>query len=65
MLGIVCFFACYFLFQEFHGFAGLFIKSIAFIILYGAGTIMLKLSPDTLPVLNSLLMRLGIKKGNP
>jgi O-antigen/teichoic acid export membrane protein len=58
--GYVC---CYFLFRNLHGFAGIFSRSLAFVLFYGAGVLTLKLSPDTLPVLQTFQKRLGIKKG--
>jgi len=62
LLGIVSYFLCYFLFNKIHGFTGMFTRSICFILLYGSGTIYLKLSHDILPVYNVLLTKVGIKK---
>jgi len=61
LLTAACFTTCYFLFRNIHGLAGLFLRSIAFCILYGAGTVYLKLSPDVVPVWNTLKKRIGIK----
>jgi len=55
-----CFLVCYFLFQNIHGFVGLILRSILFCILYGAGTIYLKLSPDVLPVWATIKKRIGL-----
>jgi hypothetical protein len=63
LLGLFAFFICYFLFTNFHGFAGMVIRSVCFIALYVSGTILLKLSVDVLPVWNTLLKKAGIKKG--
>lgn len=52
--------ACHFAFMEIHGWAGMFLRSIAFIALYGFGAIYLKLSPDIPPVLRSVRKRIGI-----
>jgi hypothetical protein len=44
-----------------HGFAGLFLRSIVFCILYGTGAVYLKLSPDIIPVWNSFKKRIGLR----
>ena len=62
ILGLSAYFSCYYLFQNIHGFAGMFIRSIAFIIIYASGTLLLKLSSDVSPVWNTLLKKIGIKK---
>ena len=54
------FIGCYFLFRNLHGIAGLFSRSIVFCLIYGAGTIYLKLSPDVAPVWNSIKKRIGL-----
>jgi O-antigen/teichoic acid export membrane protein len=64
LLGIVSFGICYFLFRSVHGFGGLAIRSIAFLLLYGAGTIYLKLTPDINPVIATLKKRIGWKSGD-
>ncbi len=56
-----CFGICYFLFQNMHGLAGLFLRSIVFCILYGTGAVYLKLSPDIIPVWNSFKKRIGLR----
>lgn len=56
-----CYFACYFLFRGMSGFIGMTLRSLAFLILYAGGVIWLRLSPDTKPVINSLLNRMGLK----
>lgn len=53
-----CYAACYFGLREIHGLAGLFIRSIAFIICYATAAIYLKLSPDIQPVLQSVKKRM-------
>ncbi len=62
ILGLAAYFFCYFLFQQLHGFAGMFVRSIIFIIIYAAGTLLLKLSTDVLPVWNTMLKKIRIKK---
>ena len=62
ILGLFAYFFCNYLFQNIHGFAGMFVRSIAFIIIYATGTLLLKLSSDVAPVWNTLLKKIGIKK---
>ena len=64
LLGVTAFYGCYFLFNNIHGFAGMFIRSFAFIIVFIAGSWFLNLSPDLKPVWHSFRKRLGIKKGD-
>lgn len=64
LLGIASFYCCWFLFDAMHGFAGMAIRSISFIVLYLAGTKLLSLSPDIKPVWQTFQKRLGIKKGD-
>jgi O-antigen/teichoic acid export membrane protein len=61
LLGAACFGICYFIFSDIHGFNGLFLRSIVFCALYAAGVFYLRLSPDVMPVWNSIKKRLGIK----
>ncbi len=61
LLAGACFAVCYFGFRPVHGWGGIFLRSIAFIILYAAGAMYMKLSPDIQLVLQSLKKRLGIK----
>ncbi len=62
ILGIVSFYVCFYLFDSYHGFIWLIIRSTCFIGLYGCGTILLKLSSDIIPVWNSFKKRLGLIK---
>jgi hypothetical protein len=62
ILAAVCYAICYFAFNKMQGFSGMFIRSLSFIVLYAAGTILLKLTPDIKPVINTVLERLGKKK---
>ena len=61
LLAGFCFGIGYFLFQDMHGLAGLFLRSIVFSILYGTGAVYLKLSPDIIPVWNSIKKRIGLR----
>ncbi len=62
ILGIVSFYVCFYLFDSYHGFIWLVIRSNCFIGLYGCGTILLKLSSDIIPIWNSFQKRLGMNK---
>lgn len=62
LLGIACYFTCYFLFHQYQGFAWIVIRSIVFLALYITGTLMLNLSADIAPVWGTVLKRTGIKK---
>lgn len=53
----VCYAICYFTFRNMHGFPGLVLRSLAFIILYGGAIIYFRLSPDIFPVLASIRKR--------
>jgi O-antigen/teichoic acid export membrane protein len=61
LLALTCSAVCYFLFLNLHGFAGLIFRSLTFIILYASGAIMLRLSPDIQPVLQTIRKKLGIR----
>lgn len=62
LLAAGCFVICYFIFKNTHSWTGLFLRSISFIMLYATGVIYFKLSPDTQPVMNVIIKRLGLKK---
>ena len=64
LLAAVCFAICYFLFLNMHGFGGLVLRSLTFIILYAAGVIYFRLSPDTEPVLQTISKRLGLRSND-
>jgi 4-amino-4-deoxy-L-arabinose transferase-like glycosyltransferase len=63
VLGIAVYYCCYFLFNTMHGFFGLILRSILYLVLFIAGTLLLKLSPDIMPVWQTFKKKLGIKKG--
>jgi len=44
------------------GFGGLVLRSVVFSTLYGAATIYFRLSPDIVPVINSIKKRLRLAK---
>lgn len=62
LLAAACYGLCYFAFINIHGLAGMFLRSIVFILLFTTGGIYLKLSPDIQPVIKTIQKRLGIKK---
>ena len=61
LLAGFCFGLCYFLFQNIHGLPGLFVRSVVFCMLYGSGAVYFRLSPDIIPVWNSIKKRIGIR----
>ena len=64
LLAAACFIVCYFAFMNVHGFIGLVVRSIAFILLYGGLLIYFRLSPDIVPVMKTVKKRLTlVKKG--
>ena len=62
LVAAACYAICHFAFLQIHGFWGLVIRSLVFLILYGGATIYFRLSPDIVPVLSSIRKRLGIVK---
>ncbi len=62
LLAAACYGACYFAFRDLHGLTGMIIRSLGFIILYGAGTVYFRLSPDIQPIWNAVKGRLGMKR---
>lgn len=60
LIAASCYILCYFVFRNLHGFAGLFLRSIAFIVLYGGAMIYFNLSPDIKPVWQTVKKRLGL-----
>jgi O-antigen/teichoic acid export membrane protein len=53
-----CYAICYFAFRNMHDFPGLFVRSTAFLLLYGGSVVYFKLSPDVQPVWESIKKRL-------
>lgn len=60
IVAVCCYAICYFGFKNIHGFAGLFLRSAAFVLLYGGSVIYFKLSPDVQPVWASIRKRIGV-----
>ncbi len=61
LLAAACYGICHFAFMNIHGLPGMFLRSIAFIILYATGTVYMKLTPDIQPVIATIKKRLGMK----
>jgi O-antigen/teichoic acid export membrane protein len=57
LLATVCYFICFFLFNSFQGFGWIVLRSTAFVALFATGILFLKISPDVLPVLESVKKR--------
>ena len=62
LLAAACYGVCHFVFVNIHGLAGMFLRSIVFILLYATTTVYMKLSPDIQPVILTIKRKLGIKK---
>ena len=62
LIGVIVYYFCYFLFNSYQGFIWIVIRSLCFIILYITTTLILKISPDIMPVWNTVLTRIGIRK---
>ncbi len=60
LLAVCGYWLSYLLLSHIHGFAAMALRSFFFIIFYGSGTLLLKLSPDVLPVWNTLKKKLAI-----
>lgn len=61
-IGAMAYYICYLLMDDKQGLIWLTIRSVTFILLYVFGVLGLKLSPDIIPIWNTLLKRVGIKK---
>lgn len=62
LLAAACYGICHFSFINIHGLAGMFLRSITFILLFATAGVYMKLSPDIEPVMMTIKRRLGIKK---
>lgn len=63
LLGVVCYIITWKLFEEQSGFLAILLRSVVFGGLFAAGTLYLKLSPDILPVWQTIRKRLGLHAG--
>jgi O-antigen/teichoic acid export membrane protein len=64
IIAVICFAICYYTFYDLHGFFAMVLKSSVFIALYGGAILFFDLTPDALPVLDSIKKRSRIKKRN-
>ncbi|MET0463063.1 MAG: lipopolysaccharide biosynthesis protein [Chitinophagaceae bacterium] len=60
LIGLAAYILTYFAFRNLHGFAGLFCRSLLFLMLFGAAIVYLKLSPDLKPVVETVKKRLRL-----
>ena len=61
LLAAGCYGICYFAFNNLDNLGGILIRSFVFILLYGSGTVYMKLSPDIKPVIETITKRLKRK----
>jgi len=59
-LGIAAYIVCYLLFHSYQGFGWIVLRSSVFIAIYATGVLLLDLSPDILPVWNTVKKRLRL-----
>ena len=58
-LAFLCYWIAYLLFNEIHGFLAMALRSLTFILLFGGATVLFTLSPDVIPVWNTLKKKLS------
>jgi O-antigen/teichoic acid export membrane protein len=61
LLAVVVYLVVHPLFVQWHGFIWMVLRSITYIVLYGAGVLVLRLSEDVLPVWNTVKKRFGFR----
>ncbi len=59
--GVASYLICYFLFRNIDGWAGMIVTSLTFIILFASTAIYFKLTPDVLPVWETIKKKLRLK----
>lgn len=64
LLAGVCFAICYFSFRGIHGFIGIALRSFVFMLLYAGVVIYFRLTPDIMPVIETVGKRVGLVKKN-
>lgn len=62
LLAMAGYVVCWWLFADQQGILWIFLRSLLFIVIYLAGILMLKVSPDIIPVFQTVLKRLGLRK---
>lgn len=64
LMAVAVYFICFLLLQQVHGLAGIFSKGLLYSGIFVACALYLNLTPDAIPVLNTLKKKLGINQGN-
>ncbi|MEO6704270.1 MAG: polysaccharide biosynthesis C-terminal domain-containing protein, partial [Ginsengibacter sp.] len=62
IIALICYGICYYSFISLHGFWAVIAKTTVFTALYGGAIIYFNLSPDVLPVIETIKKRTGIKR---
>ena len=62
VLGVVCYLVCHFLFSEFQGFGWIVLRSSVFVLLYITGVVILNISPDVVPVWQTVTKKIRLRK---
>lgn len=62
LLGAICYVICHLLFSEYQGFIWIVLRSTVFVFLYITGAILLKISPDVLPVWQTVTKKVKLRK---
>jgi hypothetical protein len=60
LLALSSYFISFLLFSHIHGFVAMTLRSICFAVIYAGGILLLKISPDVIPVWNTLKKKLTI-----
>lgn len=64
VLAFIFYATCYYSFSSLHSFTGIVVKSLVFLVLYGGSVIYFNLSPDVLPVWETIQKKSGMRKGD-
>ncbi len=62
LLAATCYAICYFAFVNLNGLSGLVLRSLAFIVLYAGCITWFRLSPDIIPVIETIRKRFSVKR---
>jgi len=60
VLAVACYAAVHPIFVNYHGFVWIVLRSVTYVVLYGAGVLLLRLSEDVIPVWNTVKKRLRL-----
>ena len=61
LLGVAGLIVCYLLFRNYQGLGWIILRSMVFMLIYGTGVLYLNLSPDIMPIWQTLKKKLGFK----